>query len=305
MSDAAPPTGRPAAPPTAAEPEPAARAGGGAWRRFLRHRPAAVSLAVLGAVILAVVIGPAVIGYGPEEVSMAGKDQPPSPAHPMGTDDLGRDLLVRILVGGRLTLSVAFAAVGCSLVVGVLVGAVAGYFGGPVDNVLMRVVDVFYSLPALFVVILLVTLVGPGFGPIIAAVAMFSWMNTARLVRASYLSLKEKEFVEAARGIGAGHLRIAVRHILPGALGPIIVTATLGVATAILTESALSFLGLGFQPPEATWGGLLYEAQRPVIALGHWWRGFFPGAMLFIVVLAVNYVGDGLSDAFEPRRRKK
>ncbi|GAA1114063.1 ABC transporter permease [Nocardiopsis composta] len=295
-----------AAPPPSAGPrEPAARTRHGVWRRFARHRPAAAGLAALALITLAVIALPPLIGYDPEAVSLADKNLPPSAEHLMGTDELGRDLFARVLDGGRLTLSVAAAAVGFSMVVGVAVGAVAGYFGGVVDNLLMRLVDIGYSLPALFVVILLVTLVGAGFWPIVLAVAMFSWMNTARLVRAGYLSLKEQDFVEATRGIGAGHLRIAVRHLLPGTVGPTVVTATLGIATAILTESALSFLGLGFQPPQATWGGLLYEAQRPVIAMGHWWRGLFPGAMIFAVVLAANYVGDGLNDAFEPRRSRR
>ncbi|WP_232663976.1 ABC transporter permease [Pseudonocardia sp. TRM90224] len=275
-----------------------------AWRRFRRHRMAVLGLAVLATIALAVLVGPLLIGYDSETIALASKNQPPSLAHLMGTDELGRDQLVRVLDGGRLTLSVAVSAVVFSLVVGVVVGAVAGYVGGALDNVLMRVVDVFYSLPSLFVVILLVILVGAGFWPIVTAIALFSWMNTARLVRASYLTLKQREFVEAARGTGVGHLRIAVRHILPGALGPIIVTATLGIAAAILSESALSFLGLGFQPPQATWGGLLYEAQRPVVSLGHWWRGLFPGLMIFLVVLSVNYVGDGLRDAVDPKRRR-
>lgn len=279
--------------------------GGDVWSRFRRHRMAVVGLAVLAAIAVAVALGPFVIPYDPEAIALSAKDLPPSWAHLMGTDELGRDQLVRVLDGGRLTLSVAPAAVLCSLLVGIVVGAVAGYAGGVVDNILMRLVDVFYSLPSLFVVILLVILVGAGFWPIVTAIALFSWMHTARLVRSSFLSIKEREFVEAARGIGAGHLRIAVRHILPGALGPIIVAATLGIAAAILTESALSFLGLGFQPPQATWGGLLYAAQRPVVAQGHWWRGLFPGLMIFLVVLSVNYVGDGLRDAFDPKKRQR
>ena len=273
-----------------------------AWRRFRRHPLALGGLAVLGLLAVAVLIGPLLLGGDPDAIDFGAKDAGPSLAHPMGTDELGRDQLVRVLVGGRLTLAVASAAVIVSIVVGVLVGALAGYAGGFVDNALMRLVDVFYSLPGLFVVILLVTLLGAGFWTIVIAIAVFSWMNTARLVRASYLSLKEKEYVEAARTIGAGDVRIALRHILPNALTPVIVSATLGIATAILIESALSFLGLGFQPPQATWGGMLNQSQDAVINEGHWWRGFFPGAMIFVTVLAVNYVGDGLRDALDPRR---
>lgn len=177
---------------------------GDAWRRFRRHRLALAGLTVLGLFTVAVMIGPVLVGYGPEQVDLAAKNQAPSPAHPMGTDQLGRDQLVRVLVGGRLTLAVAAAAVFGSILVGTVVGALSGYVGGLLDNALMRVVDVFYSLPSLFVVILLVALVGPGFVPIVFAIAAFSWMNTARLVRASYLSIKEREFVEAARTARAG-----------------------------------------------------------------------------------------------------
>ena len=273
-----------------------------AWRRFRRHRLALAGLTVLGLLTAAVLVGPLVLGIDPEQIDFGAKDAGPSLAHLMGTDELGRDQLARVLDGGRLTLAVASAAVLVSIVVGVLVGALAGYAGGFVDNALMRLVDVFYSLPGLFVVILLVTLLGAGFSTIVIAIAVFSWMNTARLVRASFLSLKQKEYVEAARTIGVGDVQIALRHILPNALTPVIVSATLGIATAILIESALSFLGLGFQPPQATWGAMLNQSQTAVINQGQWWRGFFPGAMIFLTVLAVNYVGDGLRDALDPRK---
>ncbi len=271
------------------------------WRRFRRHKLALIGLATLSLLTFAVVVGPFLLPYDGEAIDFAAKDLGPSLSHPMGTDELGRDQFSRILDGGRLTLAVAGCAVLMSIVVGVLVGALAGYAGGLVDSTLMRGVDVFYSLPALFVVILLVSLFGPGFATIVLGIAALTWMNTARLVRASYLSLKEREFVEAARAIGVPPRRIAVRHILPNALGPVIVSATLGLAIAILIESGLSFLGLGFNPPQATWGGMLQESQRPVISEGHWWRGFFPGLMIFLTVLSANFVGDGLRDALDPR----
>ncbi|HRN28744.1 MAG TPA: ABC transporter permease [Terrimesophilobacter sp.] len=273
------------------------------WARFARHKLGVLGVTVLALITLAVVFGPFLLPYDPNHIAVVDRNQAPSLAHLMGTDELGRDQLARILDGGRLTLTVALAAVAFSLILGVLVGVLAGYAGKIVDNILMRGVDVFYSVPALFVVILLVTLIGSGFWAIVIAIAAFSWMNTARLVRGGFLALKEREYVEAARGIGAGHLRIAFRHILPGTVGPIVVAATIGIAVAILVESALSFLGLGFQPPQATWGGMLFEAQRAVVSQGMWWRGLFPGLMIFLVVLAVNYIGDGLSDALDPRRR--
>ncbi|MDI6022175.1 ABC transporter permease [Leucobacter sp. UT-8R-CII-1-4] len=276
----------------------------GFLRRFMRHRLAVAGAITLLVIVAAVVIGPLLTPFPPETVDLTAKNQAPSLLHWMGTDELGRDQLSRILTGGRLTLSVAVAAVLSSLLLGVTVGAIAGYCGGVVDNILMRIVDVFYSLPALFVVILLVTLVGPHFWPIVISIALFSWMNTARLVRAACLAEKQQEFVTAARGLGARDLRLATVHVLPGAITPIVVTATLGIAAAILAESALSFLGMGFQPPESTWGALLHQSVKSVLTQGHWWRGFFPGLMIFLVALAVNYVGDGLSDALDPRRRR-
>jgi peptide/nickel transport system permease protein len=276
-----------------------------ALARFRRHRLAVASVGILGLIVLVVLIGPFVWPYQSDAIDLAARTLPPSWAHPMGTDQLGRDELARVLDGGRLTIAVAASAVLAALVLGVVIGALAGYVGGFVDNALMRFVDVFYSVPALFVVILLVALVGPSFPAIVTAIALFSWMNTARLVRASYLSLKGQEYIEAARATGVGDFRIAVRHILPGALGPVIVAATLGIAAAIMVESALSFLGLGFQPPQATLGALLNEAKRPVIAQGQWWLGLFPGLTIFLVVLCVNFIGDGLRDAVDPRRRRR
>jgi len=271
------------------------------WRQFRRHRLAVGGLAVLTLLTASVIFGPWLVPFDPYHIDARTANLSPTLTHPMGTDELGRDQLARVLVGGRLTLSVSAAAVLVSLIVGVAVGAVAGYAGGFPDNALMRVVDVFYALPGLFIVILLVALIGPTFWTIVIAIAVLSWMNTARLVRSSFLSLKEKEFVEAARTVGVSDARIVLRHILPNALSPVIVAATLGVANAILIESSLSFLGLGFSPPEATWGGMLSESKSAVITLGQWWRGLFPGLMIFITVLAANFIGDGLRDALDPR----
>lgn len=275
------------------------------WRRFRAHRPAVISLFVLGLIVLAILIGPEILPYGPRETDDTAQDQAPSFGHLLGTDELGRDQLARILAGGRLTYATAGAAVLVAIVVGVAVGITAGYLGGWVDMVLMRLTDVFYAMPGLFVVILLVALVGPGYLTIVVSISLFSWMNTARLVRASGLALKQKEFVEAARASGVPGTRIAVRHVIPNALTPVIVTATLGLALAILVESALSFLGLGFQPPQATWGGMLEQSQRAVMLEGQWWRGLFPGLMIFVSVLCANFVGDGLRDSFDPRQVKR
>ncbi|KUF07687.1 ABC transporter permease [Leucobacter sp. G161] len=269
---------------------------------FWRSIPARIGLITFVALLLFVFVGPLVVSFTPEQIDLSAKGQAPSLVHLMGTDELGRDVLARVLDGGRLTITVALIAVGVAITLGIVVGAIAGYFGGWVDNLLMRIADVFYSMPALFVVILLVALIGPGFTSIILAISAFSWMTTARLLRASILSLKKADFVQAARGLGATDLRLIAAHILPNALAPIFVAATLGIASAVLTESALSFLGLGFQAPQATWGGLLEEAQRAVISGGQWWRGFFPGVMIFLVILSVNFIGEGLNKAIQGRK---
>ncbi len=274
------------------------------WSRFRRHKLAVGSLVVLSFIVIAAIVGPELLPYDPEYIDFDSNSESPSLAHPFGTDELGRDQLVRVLDGGRISLAVAVIAVFVSMTVGVLIGAAAGYRGGWVDNLLMRLVDVFYSMPSLLVAILLLALVGQGFWTIGLAIGIFRWMGTARLVRASFLTLKNMDYVDAARAIGVPPTRIALWHILPNALSPVIVATTLGIAGAILTESALSFLGLGFQPPQATWGRMLSEAQSVVINQGHWWRGLFPGFMIFLTVLAVNFVGDGLRDAIDPRRRE-
>lgn len=269
---------------------------------YWSNKAARFGLVALLLMLLLVVLGPLLVPFTPEQIDLAAKNQAPTLTHLMGTDELGRDVFSRVLDGGQLTILVALIAVGVAITIGIIVGALAGYFGGWVDNVLMRIADVFYSMPSLFVVILLVALIGPGFGSIILAISAFSWMTTARLLRASILSLKKSDFVEAARGLGATDLRLIVAHILPNALAPIFVAATLGIASAVLTESALSFLGLGFQAPQATWGGLLEEAQRAVISGGQWWRGFFPGVMIFLVILSVNFIGEGLNKAILGRK---
>ncbi|KAM9866854.1 Dipeptide transport system permease protein DppC [Leucobacter aridicollis] len=274
----------------------------GFFALFWQSTPARFGLIAFSAIVLLVIVGPFALPFTPEQIDLSAKGQAPSLAHLMGTDELGRDVLARVLDGGRLTILVAVIAVGVAITLGILVGAIAGYFGGWIDNLLMRIADVFYSMPALFVVILLVALIGPGFGSIILAISAFSWMTTARLLRASILSLKKSDFVQAARGLGATDLRLIVVHILPNALAPIFVAATLGIASAVLTESALSFLGLGFQAPQATWGGLLEEAQRAVISGGQWWRGLFPGIMIFLVILSVNFIGEGLNKAIQGRK---
>lgn len=282
-----------------------------AWRRFKRHRLAVVCTFVLGFIILAVLLGPWIWRVPINEIDFTARMQGPSWRHPLGTDDLGQDLLARMLYGGRISLAVGLAAMLIAISVGVVVGAVAGMSKGPVDVFLMWLTDLFLSLPQLPLLLLIFYLfndtlkkwVGPEMGVFILVVAVIGglrWMPVARLVRAQFLSLREKEFVEAARALGASPWRQVTVHILPNAMGPVIVAATIDVAAAIIAESTLSFLGLGFPPDIPTWGRILFDAKDNMDVAPHW--ALFPGLLIFITVLTINYIGDGLRDAYDPRR---
>jgi peptide/nickel transport system permease protein len=282
-----------------------------AWRRFKRHKLAAVCTFVLGLIVLAVVLGPWLWRVPINEIDFGARMQGPSWAHPLGTDDLGQDLLSRILYGGRISLAVGLAAMLIAISVGVLVGAVAGMSKGPVDVFLMWLTDLFLSLPQLPLLLLIFYLfndtlkkwIGPEAGVFVLVVAVIGglrWMPVARLVRAQFLTLREKEFVEAARALGASTWRQVIVHILPNAMGPVIVAATIDVAAAIIAESTLSFLGLGFPPDIPTWGRILFDAKDHMDVAVHW--ALFPGALIFVTVLTINYIGDGLRDAYDPRR---
>jgi len=271
-----------------------------ALNRFFHHRLAVFGVTILLFIGSSIAIGPFLIRIDPNRIDFSQMNKPPSFQHPMGTDELGRDQLIRVLYGGRTTLMVGLTCIAVSVTLGVALGSIAGYYGGFVDNLIMRLVDVFYSLPSLFVVIILMTLIGPGFWTIVISISILRWMTTSRLVRACFLSLKDREFVTASRALGMSSFGIVTHHLLPNSLGPVIVSATLNIAGAILTESTLSFLGMGFQPPQATWGRMLLEATKSVIQYGQWWRVFFPGLMLFLTILSINYIGDGLRDALDP-----
>jgi peptide/nickel transport system permease protein len=282
-----------------------------AWRRFKRHRLAYWSLWVLGFLVLAVLLGPLLWPLTISDIDFKARLAPPSLAHPMGTDDLGRDLLARMLYGGRISLAVGLAAMLMAITVGVIIGAIAGISRGWVDAALMWVTDLFLSLPQLPLLLLLIflfrdplkALFGPEVGIFILIVVViggFRWMPVARLVRAQFFSLREKEFVEAARALGASTSRQVVRHILPNSLGPVIVAATIDVAAAIIAESTLSFLGLGFPPDIPTWGRILFDSKDYLDIAMHW--ALFPGLAIFIAVLTINFIGDGLRDALDPRR---
>jgi peptide/nickel transport system permease protein len=284
-----------------------------AWRRFRKHRLAVVSAVVLSALILAVLVGPLVWTVPIDEIDFTARLQGPSWAHPLGTDDLGQDLLARILYGGRISLAVGFTAMFVAVGIGTTIGAIAGMAGGKLDAALMWLTDLFLALPQLPLLLLIIYLfrdslkdvVGPEMGIfilIVAVIGAFNWMPVARLVRAQFFSLREKEFVEAARALGASRMRLVIRHILPNALGPVIVAATIDIAAAIIAESTLSFLGLGFPPDIPTWGRLLFDAKDNLDFAPHW--ALFPGLAIFLTVVTINFVGDGLRDALDPRRVK-
>jgi len=252
-------------------------------------------LILFGSSILAPLLSP----YKPDEVNLQEVLSPPSWAHPLGTDELGRDVLARILWGGRVSMLVGFVAVGISTLVGILFGALAGYYGKWVDSLIMRFVDIMLCFPTFFLILAVIAFIEANIWNIMAIIGLTSWMGVARLVRAEFLSLKEREFVLAARSIGASNFRIIFHHILPNALGPVFVSAILGIGNAILVESALSFLGIGIQPPSASWGNMLTSGKDYLEVA--WWLSLFPGLAILLTVLGFNLLGEGLKDALNPR----
>jgi peptide/nickel transport system permease protein len=284
---------------------------GHAFRQFRRHRMAMAGLVVIGFLVLATLVGPLVYTRPVNDIDLTNRLQPPSLTHPFGTDDLGQDMLARILFGGRVSIAVGLSAMLIAITLGVLIGATAGFFGGVVDTLLMRFTDLLISIPQLPLLLVIIYLfrdrlrqmVGPELGTfllIVSVIGGLRWMSVARLVRAQFLSIKEKEFIEAARCLGVPGLRQAVVHMLPNALSAVIVAASLGVATAILAESTLSFLGVGFPPDMPTWGRLLFEGRNVMDFAPH--MVIFPGLMIVLAVLSINFIGDGLRDALDPRK---
>lgn len=273
-----------------------------AWCRFKQHRPATAGLVIISLLIIAAIFGPLFLPYSYSDQSLDETNQPPSLKHWFGTDNLGRDLLTRVLYGARISLAIGFLTSFISLGIGVTYGAVSGYLGGRVDAFMMRVVDIIYGLPFLLYVILLIVIMGPGLGPIFIAMGIVYWLNMARIVRGEILSLKEREFVLAASLTGAGPKRIILRHLVPNAMGPIIVTMTLVIPEAIFTEAFLSYIGLGVSAPVASWGVLASDGYASIRAYP--WQLFFPAAFISITVLAFNFLSDGLRDALDPRSGK-
>lgn len=299
------------APALAAPHRPASSLSGEAWRRFRKHRLAVVSLGALLTLVAVIAIGPWAWPVPIDDIDFSAQLARPSWAHPLGTDDLGQDLLARMIYGGRISLAVGLAAMAVAVLVGMLVGAVAGMASGRVDAVLMWLTDLFLSLPQLPLLLLVIYLFRNAlatalgleaglFVMIVLVIGGLRWMPVARLVRAQFLSLREKEFVEAAQALGASRMRLVVRHIMPNAMGPVIVAGTVEVANAVIAESTLSFLGLGFPPDIPTWGRTLFSAKDYLEIAPHW--ALFPGIAIFLAVLSINYIGDGLRDALDARR---
>jgi peptide/nickel transport system permease protein len=287
---------------------PAAAAGSGterslwalAARRFRRHRLGVIGLALLALLAALALLTPWIAPFDPDAVNLAtGRLLGPSAQHWMGTDELGRDILSRVLYGARISLLIGFLSVAIAVTLGTAVGAVAGYAGGRVDAVLMRIVDLFLSFPRLVLLVTLVAVFEPSIPLIVIVLGLTGWMGVSRLVRGQVLSVREREYVQAARALGYGPTRILGRHVLPNVLTPVIVAATLGIGNAILAEAALSYLGLGVQPPTASWGNIIQSGGDRIVDA--WWITIFPGLAIVITVMAFNLVGDGLRDALDPR----
>ncbi|MEM9582534.1 MAG: ABC transporter permease [Pseudomonadota bacterium] len=281
------------------------------WDQFRSHKGAMMGAFVFFIIVFAIIFGPMLWPYDATSIDIRSRNQGPSWAHPMGTDQLGRDTMARVMAGGRVSLAVGMTAMVIALILGTLVGVLAGYFRR-LDGILMRLTDLFLALPLLPLLLVVIMLfrdkLSANFGPeggifilMVSAIGITSWMQTARIVRGDVLALKEREFVLAARSIGTPNRRMITRHVLPNVMSPIMVSATLGIATAIITESALSFLGLGFPPDFPTWGRLLRDGTDFLQQFPE--RAIWPGLMISLTVLGVNYMGDGLRDALDPRIR--
>lgn len=273
------------------------------WYRLLKTPSAFLALCIIACICLVALASALNVPMSKFSYDQVGADllSAPSWEHPMGTDELGRDLFCRVIYGSRLSISIGLVTAGIAFLIGTIYGSIAGYFGGKIDNFLMRGVDIAYSLPDLLVMILVGVLIGRGTYGILIALGLVSWMGTARLVRAQFLQLKQEEFIEAARAAGESGLRIVTRHLLPNAIGPVIIALTFTVPTAILSESTLSFIGLGLSPPECSWGTLASDGWRALRSHPH--LIMFPSFFIFLTVLSFNFLGDGLRDVLDPRTR--
>jgi len=268
-------------------------------RRFSRNKLALIGSSVVLSLITIALFAPILAPYDPTTIDIQNVLSPPCKAHLLGTDELGRDLLSRMIWGSRVSLKVGIVAVGIAMIIGIIIGSVSGFYGGIADAILMRFVDVMLAFPTFFLILAVIAILEPSIFTIMAVIGVTGWMDVARLVRAEFLSLKERDFVDAAQALGASNFRLIFRHILPNALSPVFVAATFGIAGAILTESGLSFLGLGVQPPDPSWGNILTSGKDNIEVA--WWLSLFPGLAILITVLSYNLVGEGLRDALDPR----
>lgn len=273
------------------------------WTRLRRNRLAMSGLGVVLLLFATSLLAPLIAPYNPSEINAWQILSPPSASHWFGTDELGRDVFSRVLYGARISLKVGFVAIGIAVLMGSLVGLIAGYYGGWVDTLLMRCVDIMLCFPAFFLILAIITFLEPSIWYIMAVIGLTGWMGVSRLVRAEVLSIREMDYIQAARCIGCSDLRVILRHILPNALSPVLVAATLGVAGAILTESALSFLGIGVQPPTPSWGNILTSGKDYIEFA--WWLSLYPGMAILITVLSYNLLGEGIRDALDPRTTKR
>ncbi|MGO9611748.1 MAG: oligopeptide ABC transporter permease [Dissulfurispiraceae bacterium] len=269
------------------------------WNRFKKN-----SLSLTGLIIIAILASialsaPLISPYQPTAIDVYNVLSPPTSAHPFGTDELGRDVFTRMIWGSRISLKVGFIAVGIAIAIGTVIGAISGFYGGKVDALLMRFVDIMLAFPTFFLILAVISIVEPSISTIMIVIGLTGWMDVARLVRAEFLTLKEREFVSAARALGISDFRLIFKHIIPNALSPVFVAATFGIAGAILIESGLSFLGLGVQPPEPSWGNILTSGKDNLTVA--WWLSVFPGLAILVTVLSYNLIGEGLRDALDPR----
>ncbi|MBI4253533.1 MAG: ABC transporter permease [Candidatus Rokubacteria bacterium] len=272
------------------------------WRALRKNRLALVGGVVVVCLALLAILAPVLAPWDPNRPDVKRILEPPSRAHLLGTDQLGRDVLARMLYGSRVSLAVGFVSVGIAALIGIMLGAAAGYHGGTMDAAIMRLVDLMLVFPRFFLLLAVLAFLRPSIWTIMAVIGSTGWMGVARLVRAEFLALKEREFVVWSQAVGAGGFRIVWRHILPNAMAPVLVAMTLGIPAAILTESGLSFLGLGVQPPHATWGNILNEG-KDAIEIG-WWLSLYPGLAILVTVLSYNLLGEGIRDALDPRLRQ-
>ena len=289
-----------AASPTALAIAAAPRRRTGVWQRFRRHRVAMVGMVILVILTISAVGAPVVGRNDPYHTTLSLIRKPPSSAHWLGGDSSGRDVFARLIYAGRVSLSVGLVAVSIYTLIGLLLGALAGYYGGWVDSVIMRFADIILAFPSLIIIITVVSILGPSIYNVMLVIGLLGWPPMARILRSLFLTLRERDFIIASRTVGAPNSRIILKHLLPNALAPVIVAATFGIAQAILLEAGLSFLGLGVQPPTASWGNMLTDAQSLTVLESLPWLWIPPGIMIALAVLSINFIGDGLRDALDP-----